>query len=247
MLMCVGMGGWFAYDGYVGYINHNISKLLEKFPPDVRAKAGSVQVYPGANLDHVEQIKERLRSASLRDRAQALRDAIGGPPSIDTDKAVFYFGQDCLIKVEKDEDRLGREIEVTAAEKTTTDFQFQKRMGIVVGAVGLYMLFFLFRVIRTRAEVSDAGLSLNGRKPIPFSAMKSLDSAEFRKKGKIYLVCDGDPAPQVLLDEYHYADFDTIIAGICEKTGFEDPVAAEKAEKAAKAKVSASPDADSRN
>lgn len=234
--MFVGMGGWFLYDGYVGYARYNKSKLLEKFPPEIREKSASIPVYPTANTDRINAIKDKINSAPIQERARILVDAIGGKPSIETDKAAYYFGQDSLIKIGKDADRLTSEIEITPAEKSVTDFRFQKVLGFVVGGLGFFMLmFFIFRVVKARAVVSDQGLSINGRKPIPFDAMKSLDTSNFRKKGRVYILCEGNGSSRVLFDEYHYAEFDKLMAALCEKTGFEDPVAAERAEKSQRA------------
>ncbi|MCB9858350.1 MAG: hypothetical protein H6818_21920 [Phycisphaerales bacterium] len=245
MLMCVGMGGYFLYDGWIGYPGKNFEENRLQLPVESRSKADGAKVYPGANMANVPEIKRRFDDATAGQRREVLESAIGGPPSVELSDALYYFGQDGLLKVGKSGDRVLPEVDAIPAKKTLKDFQYQKYLGVFVGAIGLYMLYFLFRVIRTRAEVSDDGLSLNGRKPIPFNAMKSLDTSEFRKKGKVYLVCEGGPAPRVLLDEYHFADFDQIMAGICEKTGFQDPVAAEKAEKAAKARGAAGTDTDS--
>lgn len=232
MLMCLGMGGWFAYDGWIGYPNKNFEENRLQLPVEDRGKADGAPVYPAANVENAQQVATAIEKSMPSQRREALEKTFGGPPSVELDDAIYYFGENGLIKIGKSGDRILATMDVVAAKKSLKDFQYQKYLGIFVGGVGIYMLFFLVRVMRSRAEVSDEGLSLNGRKPIPFSTMKSLDTSEFRKKGRIYIICDGDPAPRVLFDEYHYAEFDKLMAALCEKTGFDDPVAQEKAAKA---------------
>jgi len=244
LLMCLVFGVYFLYDGWIGYPHKNFEENRLQLPVEHRDKADGVTPLPGANLQHAAEIKKRLDAATASQRREALDKVVGGPPSVELDDALYYFGEDGLIKVRKSGDRIFTDMEVIPAKKTQSDFLFQKILGVIVSGVAIYVAFFLLRVVRTRAVVNDEGLSLNGRAPIPFSVMRSFDTAEFRRKGKIHLLCEGAPSPRVLLDEYHFADFDQIIAAICERTGFADPVAEEKAEKAAKAAANAANDAE---
>lgn len=238
LLMCVGMGGWFAYDGWIGYLDENQEVNRELLPVEIRDKANASRVYPNANSNVVREVVEKTKNAPFDEQRSKLESLLGGPPTLEAGGSLYYFAQDGILKVGERGERVffGDEPFLTSEKHhTLTSILTQKLFGVAVGLVGLYMLVFLWRVVSRRAEVSDAGLTLNGGKPIPFESMKSLDDSEFRKKGRIYLECEGTTPPRVLLDEYHFAEFDQIIAAICEKTGFNDPVALEKAEKAANA------------
>lgn len=242
MLMCLGMGGYFLYDGLVGYPHANFEENRLQLPVDQRSKGDDATVYPGANLAHVDQIKQTLNDTQIGKRREAIATLIGGPPSVELGDSVYYFGVDGVIKIAKADDRLLQRMEVIPAKKSMKDIQLQTYLGIFIGAIAVYMAIFVIRVMRTRASVSDEGLSINRREPIPFDKMKSLDTTPFRKKGRVYVVCEGDPAPRILLDEYHYADFDKLMAALCERTGFADPVAEEKADKAHRSAANAETD-----
>ena len=234
--MCVVFGAWFAYDGWKGYPQKNFEESRLQIPSEDRTKADAARVYAAANQAQISEIARTLRDAPPLERRAALESHMGGLPTFENEKSVYYFGQDGLVIIEKSGSRLAAEAKAVPAEHSMTTLRSQKALGMLLGAVGLAMLIFVVYVARARAVVTDAGLSIRGRTPIPFAAMRRLDSQNFRRKGRIDLI-HVDAAGQeqrLTLDEYHYADFPAIIAAICAATSFEDPVALEQAEKAAR-------------
>lgn len=234
-LMCIVFGAWFAYDGWVGYSAENFEESRLQLPVEDRPKVNVDRVYPTANLDQVGKIAQVLKDATPSARRASLESFIGGPPTYETAKVIYYFGQDGVITVDKTDTRLARDPKLVPAEHTMTSIRTQKGLGVVLGIASVVMLIFLLRVSRTKAEVTDSGLSINGAKPIPFDAMRRFDDSLFRRKGKIDLIyAEGGQEKTVTLDEYHFnfEQFPKIVAAIAEKTGFTDPVAQEKADKA---------------
>jgi hypothetical protein len=235
-LMCAGMGAYFLYDGYVGYPSQNFREHVDQLPPDMQEKAKSAPVYAEVTSEAAPAVESALNKVGLKDQRAALESALGGPPSFETPEAWWWFGPVHRYKVEFRNGRPTGKVEFQSSAKKENDLFLQKLIGAVLCGVALVAGLFWIRIAMTRAVVDEKGLSLRGRAPIAFESITGIDDANFRKKGWLDLLHSRDGREQrTRLDEYHLSHFAEIVAAICEKKGFHDPVADEKAEKAARA------------
>lgn len=239
-LMCAGMGAYFLYDGYVGYPGQNVREHIDQLDPDLQARAQGARVYSSVTPDRAEAVEIAVNKLDAKQQRGELESVFGGPPSFETAEAWWWFGPVHRCKVTIRNGRPTGRVDFQAAAKKEYDLLFQKIIGVVLCGLALVSLAWLVRIMLTRAVVDANGLKLRGRAPIPFESMTGLDDVQFRKKGFLDLLytLNGQPS-RVRLDEYHLGRFAEIVAAICERKGFRDPVAEERAEKAARAAGSA--------
>lgn len=91
LLMCLAMGGWFAYDGLVGYARKNLEWAAQKLPqrpPDLRAsprvtRKNLEQVLPGHTP---EQVRQRL-----------------GEPALELPRTLVFVGREATVTVGLDD------------------------------------------------------------------------------------------------------------------------------------------------
>jgi hypothetical protein len=227
------MGGWFAFDGWVGYPEKNRQEHIEALPLGERAKAADARIYPSVTAESLAKAQDAVKKLDVASQRKALEELYGGPPSFEDDQGWYYFGPTyrvtAVLKDAKPERAVG-----ASTEKSSSEIQTQRWLAATLGVVAVILLFHLVRVWRTHVALDDRGLSLGRRGPIPWEDMKSLDTGRFLKKGWVDLLYQSNGADRrVRLDEYHLARFDEVIAAICAEKGFDDPVAAEKAQKSA--------------
>jgi len=227
---CAGMAGWFAYDGWVGYLAKNIQEHRDQLSPEERAKVPHPKIYPTVTKQSVAGAKEATKKIDADAQRKALQALYGGPPSFEDDKAWYYFGPAYRVKVILKNGK-PRKIITQAAEKTMGEIRSQKALAIILGVVSLLLLLHLIRVWRTHLVLDDDGLRLGRIGPIRWDQMESLNCDRFQKKGWVDLLYSNNGTERRLrLDEYHLAGFDEVIAALCSRKKFEDPVALEKAQ-----------------
>lgn len=224
LLMVAFFAAWFAYDGWVGYPAKNFEDLLKQMPPELREKATSATVYPSiteAILPFMEEAKQAPSVVAARD---ILETAVGGPPSLESSDAWFYFGPALGFKLSIERGAPAR-LSAMRTPKSAMDIRLQQY--IAMGLIGLtaYLIVFNLMLRRTRMVLNDAGLTVAGTGPIPWSAMKSLDISRFADKGWVDLIYDDHGSPRTLrLNEYHHSAFDDVIDALCRQKGFENPL-----------------------
>ncbi len=236
LLMCLGMGAYFLYDGYVGYPAQNFREHVDQLPPELQEQARSATVYTGVTDDALSAVESALNKVDVKDQRAALEAALGGPPSFETGDAWWWFGPVYRYRITLRNGRPAGQSELQAAAKKENDLYLQKAIGAVLCGLGVLALVFWIRVATVRAVVDEKGLQIRGGPAIAFESMTGIDDASFRKKGWLDLLHTRDGKEQrTRLDEYHFNRFPEIVAAICERKNFRDPVAEEKAERAARA------------
>lgn len=232
-------GFLFIKDGYGGYQKNNLQEHLDSLETDDRARAAEARVYDQVNTKNTEALNDIAAKAvskvTLTGQRAALAESLGGPPSVETPDAIYYFGPDYRIKFPIKNGKLMNPVGSPAAHKMT-DIKFQRIIGWALSAVALISLVQLIRILTTNCVLDDDGLKYRYKGRVNWDQMKSLESSLFTKKGWVDLVYStpgGDR--RMRLDEYHFKLFPDIIAEICSRKGFDDPVAAEKRTKAQEA------------
>ncbi len=217
--------GWFLYDATVGYPHKNLKKAVEVLDP-----------VP----DELPPINERVTSKNIA----ALIPKQGEPTPMsefvekigepgwknEAGDSAYYFGPGGRLRLGLVGERVVR-AEFTEGVHTEMDLSFQKVLGGMLVPLTLVMLLQLVRVVTTRVELSDAGLKVRGRSPIPFDAMQNFDATNYKKKGWLELAYqDGDRTRTVRLDDYVIREFRPIVAEICARCGFDDPLPQQQSE-----------------
>lgn len=224
LLMVAFFAAWFAYDGWVGYPSKNFEDLLKQMPPELREKATSAVVYPSiteAILPVMEEAKQAPSAVAARD---ILETAVGGPPSLESPDTWFYFGPALGFKLTFERGAPAR-LAAMRTPKSAMDIRLQQYIAMGLMALTAYLLVFNLMLRRTRMRLDDAGLTVSGTGPIPWSAMKSLDISRFAAKGWVDLIYDDHGSQRTLrLNEYHHSAFDDVIDALCRQKGFENPL-----------------------
>ena len=231
MLIMFGVFGiWFTYDGFIGYPQKNKDEHLQQLTTEERAGVTDIVIYETVAEDAVtkaRQIVREVKGPKVRGEIEAL---FGGPPSFESKEAWWYFGPYYRIRFNLVDGKpvAGRkesQIIGAAPEKTATSISWQKRLGAGLSVFSLYLLVFILRVARTKLVLDENGLTLNGKGPIAWDSMKSLDTSRFSAKGWADLIYnDGGTEATMRLDEYHIASFDEAIDEICKRKGFDNPL-----------------------
>jgi len=219
-LMLLGYSGWSFYDGYIGYPEDNLRHARGELPPEFQAGA---TINPAITKAAIPQIK----------RGQQLRDAEAklGPPawkgkaSDEFNKAVWFGPGGTLILRFNDVEIIISDMLWKDHKHIEKDLFIQKLMGIGTGALGLYALARVLVMLFARVKLSDAGLTMASGRLIPFDAMTGWDPADYRDKGRITLTyqTDGREGAYVL-DDYKLAAFKPMVAEICARKGFANPL-----------------------
>lgn len=242
LLIFGGLSVWSFLDAYVAYPRENVTKELESkgiaatnplpaIHEEVTAERYKVAESPGqgkaGNRDPgVESLDKLLQRLDIKSPATlgAIVDRVGVQPFRHDDKAMF-FGPGGFMQFTVSGDQLKSYGWTDGPEYTETDLFIQKCQAFGLAPVGLLLLIQLIRVLRTRATLSDEGLTLRGKATIPFGAMTGFSSDMYERKGWLELdySLDGGKGA-VRLDNYVIKEFRPIIEAICERAGLENPL-----------------------
>lgn len=230
-LMVAVFSAWFAYDGWVGYPKSNYKEHLGQLTKEERETVGDLPVYPTVTQHNWEPAFESIKQAPDAQRRAMLEELFGAKPSYENVEALYYFGPAYRVKVALNDGVPALPMVGSSATKSETSIQWQLYLAVVLAVVSVYLLWFVSGVFRTHLVLDDSGLTLNGRDPIAWDAMKRLDISRFADKGWVDLHYDENGAESKLrLDEYHLAKFDDVIDEICARKGFENPLPVEESE-----------------
>lgn len=224
MILFLGAGAWFLYDGLIGYPNQNLAAaftalqsegIIDEVPdplPDV--------INRGVTAAYVRALPAPIDIASVR-------TAVGDPGLTAEDGGkVCYFGPGGVLILTVDGARVIDHRWVAAAhDHDEGEQRNQVYLGSALVALGLVWVFVLVRVLRTRVALTDAGLTIGGAAPIPFDAMTGIRAERYAKTGRLDLdyTIDGR-ARSIRLDNYVIREFRPIITAICERKGFDNPL-----------------------
>ncbi len=136
LVMCLGMAGWFGYDGLIGYPAENLSWAIQKLPqrpasPKANPKATKKNLDQIAIGSTVEQIKQLL-----------------GDPSLELPRTLNYLGTEVKVAVGIDDQ--GKVASVTISPITPADKK---------DSAGLL-------VTRLRAEMVKQGIAEEGARSL---------------------------------------------------------------------------------
>lgn len=225
-LMFAFMGAWFAYDGWIGYPEKNYKEHLDQLSTGEREGIGRLPVYDTVTEEVWVANEEQIKSALPTERRAALKDLFGGDPSFESTDKLFYFGPAYRVQFNlRDGNPSADQIIAKSAAKSATSIQWQLGLAAFLGVVSVFLLVGVIRVRNTKVVLDESGLMYNGRGPISWESMESLDSARFNEKGWVDLCYKGNGSQQsIRLDEYHIARFDEVIDEICARKGFENPL-----------------------
>lgn len=204
-------------DGYVGYQRQNAQEFAKLL---------------GLPTDAAPPIRGELSTAEGRRLAAELKSGeelskVAGrfdSPSLRQPDAAYYLGPGGWLKLSLRGDRV-QEATWTNAGHTESDQQLQRWIGFALLVVGVGATFQLARVLSTRATLSDTGLRISGRPPIPFEAMTELRKPRSGRVGVVELAYTQDGLGGVVqLDDYVIKKLPAIVAAICERKGFSNPL-----------------------
>lgn len=228
-LMVVGFAAYCFYDWKIGYPAANLKQAVQDLPAELQDQATinpkvtsefAAGIDKGETFEDVEaQIGPPIWTGRRPNgNLKAIWIGAGGSMHIFLGPSGKYISQ----------------IRFQESKYSEFDLKVQLIMGVVLGALGIFLLVRLVQMLTARTMLSDEGLKLPGKQTIPFDAMTEWDITDYKLKGRITLGYNQDgQTGQVILDDYKIKDFKTIVAIICERKGFENPVDSQQAAQAA--------------
>ncbi|HUU81958.1 MAG TPA: hypothetical protein VM243_00515 [Phycisphaerae bacterium] len=228
-LLFAGYSLWCFWDGYYAYPRHNAETLKENLTPVPQEAPAVNRLVTNAKIQalHKKTAKEKVEVT----KAEVL-ELLGEPAAWEDDMGSF-FGPGGLARITFQDDRV-RKVRWFPGPKKESDLFTQFLMGCAVGLVGLGMILQWIRAVSTRVQLTDAGLKLNsqggtrwgGSPLVPFEAMTGLRIEDYKRKGWVvveYQLTDGREGT-VSLNDYVHKAFPEIVAEICRRKGFENPI-----------------------
>jgi len=219
-VMVVGFAGYCFYDWKVGYPQENLAQAVQDLPPEQQS---AVTVNPKVTAQLASRFSEGDTLADV--------EAAIGPPTYEGPRPngllrALWFGP--AVTMHALLDATGHRItqlRFQNAKHTETDLTTQWIMGTGLGALGIVLLIRWLMMLAQRTQLSADGLKVPGTRLIPFEAMTDWDTSDYKVKGRIKLGYDLDgQTGQVILDDYKIREFNPIVARICERKGFDNPL-----------------------
>lgn len=105
------------------------------------------------------------------------------------------------------------------------DLMLQRVIGAVLAVIGVVCVVNLIRAVMSFATLSEDGLHVSGRRLVTWEAMEGVElipNDKFRRIALIHTVEGKKNA--LLLDDYVIRDRDAIVAAICERKGYLNPI-----------------------
>jgi len=232
LLLCVALGAYFFYDYTIGYPKKNREAARKLLAPMV-----------GADVDPktlgetpTKPMFDELKKSQPTDLA-TVRDKLGKPfqrKEFEDGSVVEYFASSYgMAVVPSRNDRVNpQQMDWTTWSKSKEDIRIQLYCALIALAIGLYVLYRVYRAVTLRVVIDDEGMLYAARR-IPFENMTRL--CDYSRKGWVDLYYrHGDQQRKLRIDNQKVRKFDEIIHTLCEAKGFEDPrQVAEQAQAAA--------------
>lgn len=220
LLLCLGMGGYFLYDYYIGYPNKNLEAARKALTP----------------LMDVENIPKTLPKTPTKPELEALvktqptdpaavREALGQPlftKTVGNESLEYYVSAYGMAGVPVLRGRVNpQKISWKPWEKSKEEIRLQLYCALVAFAVALYVLTRVYKAATMRVVIDDEGMTYAKRR-IPFENMVRL--CDYSPKGWVDLYYKhGSQERKLRIDNQKIRKFDEIIEALCEAKGFEDP------------------------
>lgn len=214
------MGTWFLYDGYIGYPRENITKAIESLNP-------VPDELPRIDAGVTKQLSEDLAAELHEGRlARALvYERLGEPAWLnEAGDDARYFGPGGMLGVSFKGDVV-EDLFFNEGVKDDIELMWQKLLAGLMLPIGFILILQTLRVLTTKFVLDDNGLTLGGRRAIPFDAMTGLDASKFRQRGFVVLQYSVNGlSKRARLDDYVIRDHRAIITEICTRRDFENPL-----------------------
>lgn len=218
-LMVVGFAAYCFYDWKIGYPGANLKQAVQDLPPEEQAAAtinprvtteSARQFQKG---DALEVIEAELGPPSWKGAAHERLEAVWIGPGISMQVVLGASG------------RRVAQIQLKSAKHTETDLRTQMLMGMGLGVLGIFLVVRMIYMFIEGAVLSEAGLKMTGKPLILFDAMNEWDASDYNVKGRIRLgYALNGAVGHVVLDDYKLREFKRVVATICERKGFVNPI-----------------------
>ncbi len=230
-VVCLGIAGWFVYDGLIGYHKRNREAATLKLNAP-EPFGGQVKFDDLGETPTKDTFEKALKAKPSTN--EELQQHLGHPTFV-SGADQYYVSRYGYAKVTvKDGRATLSPADWVTWGKTREEIDHQFYWAVGWAAVGLYFLWRLIKAATLRVVVDDEGLTYAGQR-ILFADMVSL--RDYSPKGWIDLYYKrGAGEKKLRLDNEKVLRFDEIVAAICEAKGFRNEVQ-EYAEKKARAQA----------
>ena len=219
VLMVTGFCVSFAYDGWNRYPRKNAAQIVKTLVPRPESVPA---INPAVTRKAATSLEKRAKPFPLGVVVQQF----GKPGWRSKDEATaYYFGPAGVLTLSTVADTVIDAKYRDAGYKSEFDLLVQKGLAVVLAVLGIPLLVHYVRVLTFTTNLTDAGLKLRGKPLVPFEAMTSIDAERFKEKGWVDIRYTRDGVEGILrLDEYWIRRLPDIMAAICERRGFANPL-----------------------
>ncbi|UCC31192.1 MAG: hypothetical protein JSU86_02730 [Phycisphaerales bacterium] len=217
VLLTNGFGIAFLWDGYVGYARDNAEQLVGSLglEPDP---------FPAITPEVTSAEAHRVIQDVSPGTAAAAVEALLGGPTLEHGDDMYYVGPGGHLRIRLDRGRVAG-VKWIDGIHSESELAHQRWIGYGLGALGVLFLLHFIRVVTTRVTLTDEGLKIRGRPLIPFAAMEALRAGGSGKSRRVELGYSLDGRRGLLrLDEYVVRHLPAIVAAICERKAFTNPL-----------------------
>jgi len=207
----------FLWDGFIRYPVANAVQLA-------RTLGDSLPVPPPI---HPELSAERAASfvgSWQKGSAAELLAKAWGEPAIRHEGVWYFLGAGGHLAARVTGDRVD-EVDWQDGIHSDQDLKWQRVIGAVLAVIGVICLVNLIRTVMSFATLSAEGLHVSGRRLVTWEAIEGVELIPNDKFRRIKLTHTVEGKKNALmLDDYVIRDRDAIVAAICERKGFADPI-----------------------
>jgi hypothetical protein len=221
LLLCIALGAYFYYDYMIGYPKKNLEAAKKQLAPLVGLDVDPKTLSETPSKPTFEELKK-----SAPTDLAAVHDKLGKPferKEFGDGSVVEYFASTYgMAIVPSVNGRVNpKQMDWTTWSKTKEEIRIQLYCALIAFAVGLYVLYRVYKAITLRAVIDEEGMTYGGRR-ISFDDMKRL--CDYNRKGWVDLYYQRGPQERRLrIDNQKIRKFDEVIDTLCEAKGFEDP------------------------
>ncbi|MFQ5807614.1 MAG: hypothetical protein ACE5I3_14295 [Phycisphaerae bacterium] len=220
LLVCVALGTYFCYDYAAGYPNknreHAQTGLTLLFGAD-KVPAELAETPTKSMFDDLAKTRPTSPDAVREKLGQPFETIQAGSETVEYFVSAYGMGTVPIVRGQVDPKRMRWE----TWYKSKDEIQFQLYFALVAFAIGLYVLYRVYKAATLRVAIDDGGMVYAGRR-IPFDNMTRL--CDYSRKGWVDLYYrHGQGQRKLRIDKQKVRKFGEIIDTLCEATGFEDP------------------------
>ncbi len=216
----VAVAAYFFYDGAVGYRKQNIAEAKRQLLSWVDGPVEFGEI-PSKD-DYDAMLKAGPQSAA--EVHKLLGQPVRPKPGVadGTELFISAYGM-ATVPIRNGRVDLAQS-HWYAWGKSKEEIRNQYYWGLLVILAVVYFLVRAVRAARLRATIDEDGMTYGGRR-IAFADMKDL--RDYSRKGWVDLYYrDGEREQRLRIDNQKIAKFEEIIALLCERKGFDNPLAA---------------------